>query len=158
MEVVDIKKLSPSDTEDLKELLLLFRDVFEWPAFSVPPEAHLRKVLSAPQQLVFTAWRQGVLVGGLTAYVLPEFETESSLVYIYDLAVDTQHQRKGIGTQLIAAVKDYCKREGFIELFVQADEADDYAVEFYRKTGGEELKVAQFSYHFQHTKKDEHQP
>lgn len=148
MERVEIKKLSSSDTEKLKELLLLFRDVFGQTAFSMPPDAHLQKMLRQPQHLVFAAWRQGGLAGGATAYVLPEFETEQSLVYIYDLAVKTEFQRRGIGGQLIAGIKEYCRQQGFTELFVQADEADDYAVDFYRKTGGEELKVAQFSYHF----------
>lgn len=148
MEEVEIRRLGLSDTEDLKALLLLFRDVFAQTAFAMPPEAHLQKMLKAPQHLVFVARRQTEVVGGLTAYVLPEFETEQSLVYIYDLAVKTELQRCGIGRQLIAGVKDYCRQHGFIELFVQADEGDDYAVDFYRKTGGEELKVAQFSYHF----------
>lgn len=148
MEIVEIKKLLPSDTETLKTLLLLFRDVFEQTTFSMPPDAHLQKMLANPQHLVFSAWLEGGLKGGATAYVLPEFETEGSLVYIYDLAVSVKDQRKGIGTQLIAGIKDYCRQQGFAELFVQADAADDYAVDFYRKTGGEEMNVVQFSYRF----------
>ena len=148
MEVVDVRKLRSSDTDKLKELLLLFSDVFGQTAFSMPADAHLQKMLGNPQHLVFTAWRQGVLAGGATAYVLPEFETEGSLVYLYDLAVKTELQRKGIGQQLIAGMKAYCRQQGFAELFVQADEADGYAVDFYRKTGGEELRAVQFSYRF----------
>lgn len=155
MTIVEVKKLLPSDTEKLKELLLLFRDVFEQPAFSMPADAHLQKMLTNPQHLVFTAWLQGTLAGGATAYVLPEFETEHSLVYIYDLAVKTDLQRRGIGRQLIAGVEAYCRIQGFVELFVQADAADDYAVDFYRKTGGEEMKVVQFSYRFPSALPDE---
>lgn len=141
-----IKKLSPDDADKLKQLLLVFRDVFVQTNFTMPPDTHLQNRLNSTLHLVFTASRHDVVVGGLTAYILPEFETESSIVYIYDLAVKTEHQRRGIGQQLIKGINEYCRQQDITEVFVQADEADDYAVEFYRKTGGKEMKVVQFSY------------
>lgn len=42
---------------------------------------------------------------------------------------------------------DYCRREGFEEIFVQADKVDDYAIDFYRSTNPTtEQQVVQFSY------------
>ena len=40
-----------------------------------------------------------VVVGGLTAHVLPSAYSASAEVYIYDLGVKAEMQRKGIGTQ-----------------------------------------------------------
>lgn len=142
-----IEKLVVTDIEKLKGLLLSYEAVFEWQNFVMPSENHLRKMLNNPQHLVFVATNDHKVIGGLTAYILPEFESENSLVYIYDLAVQTEHQRKGVGQQLIQGVREYCaKQPGLIEVFVQADEEDEYAVDFYRKTGGTEMKVRQFSY------------
>jgi aminoglycoside 3-N-acetyltransferase I len=70
-------------------------------------------------------------------------------VYIYDLAVDSRHQRKGIGAKLIAAITSFCKAEGMQEVFVQADRVDEHAVEFYRKTGATEEDVLHFYYDLQ---------
>ena len=146
-ENIEIKKLTHLDTDRLKQLLYLFEDVFEWPSFTMPSNKHLQRMLESPQHLVFTALLQGRIIGGLTAYVLEEFETENSLVYIYDLAVKTEYQRQGIGQQLIKGINVYCRQQGFAEVFVQSEEKDNYAVDFYRKTMDEEMKVIQFTYH-----------
>ncbi len=145
-DTIEIKRLTPPDTDKLKQLLYVFDDVFEWSLFTMPSDKHIYKMLESAQHLVFTALLNGVVIGGLTAYVLDEFETETSLVYIYDLAVKTEYQRQGIGQRLIKGINEYCRQQGIAEVFVQADEADDYAVDFYRKTGGKEMKVAQFTY------------
>ncbi len=141
-----IKKLNDSDTGKLQQQLLLFSHVFNQKHFSMPSTIHLQKMLANPHHLVFVATLNDAVIGGLTAYLLPEFETETSLVYIYDLAVQTEHQRKGIGKQLIASINKFCKQQGITEVFVQAEEKDEYAVNFYRKTGGKEMKVIQFAY------------
>ena len=146
-ENIKIQKLTCRDVNKLKQLLSVFENVFEWASFTPPPEKHLHKMLESPQHLVFTALLNGMVIGGLTAYLLDEFETETSIVYIYDLAVKTEYQRQGIGQQLVKGIADYCRQQKNItEVFVQADEEDEYAVDFYRKTGGKEMKVAQFTY------------
>jgi aminoglycoside 3-N-acetyltransferase I len=66
---------------------------------------------------------------------------------VYDLAIDKEFQRKGIGKQLIAAVNKHCREMGFEEVFVQADKVDEYALDFYRSTNTtEEEDVSHFYY------------
>jgi aminoglycoside 3-N-acetyltransferase I len=43
-------------------------------------------------------------------------------------------------------LKSYCKKNGYEEMFVLADDADDHAIEFYRSTGATEGRVVNFSY------------
>ena len=86
------------------------------------------------------------VVGGLTAHVLPLTYFPSSEVYVYDLAVETEFQRKGIGRQLINSLKEYRAGLHFKEVFVQADLEDGHALEFYRATGGMAESVVHFSY------------
>jgi aminoglycoside 3-N-acetyltransferase I len=95
---------------------------------------------------VFVAKEKKVIIGGLTAYILPSYYSDSSEVYIYDLAIKKNFQRKGIGKKLLQSLKAYCGQNEYKVLFVQADVTDAYALNFYQSTGGIPQKVIQFSY------------
>ncbi len=43
-------------------------------------------------------------------------------------------------------LKQYCRSLGAEEVFVQADQEDTQAVNFYRATGGAPMQVIQFNY------------
>ena len=47
---------------------------------------------------------------------------------------------------LISAINSYCKEIGVMEVFVQADEVDGYALDFYHSTGATAEKVVHFYY------------
>ena len=74
-------------------------------------------------------------IGGLAAYELKKFEQERSEVYIYDLAVDAAHRRKGVATALIRTLGEAARKRGAYVMFVQADigEEDEAANALYRK-------------------------
>jgi aminoglycoside 3-N-acetyltransferase I len=40
--------------------------------------------------------KSGVVVGGIAAYELKKFEQERSEIYIYDLAVASEHRREAL--------------------------------------------------------------
>lgn len=127
-------------------LIRLFEDVFEMKDFVMPPADHLEKLLARDDFFVFVALMDGQVIGGLTSYTLRQYYSTSPLVYIFDLAVATEYQRKGIGRTLIAEIQNYCKGIGVEEVFVQADLADDYALDFYRSTGATAEDVVHFYY------------
>jgi ribosomal protein S18 acetylase RimI-like enzyme len=129
----------------LKALVRLYAEVFETQSFTMPSAGYLQALLEKEHVMFFTALSGGEVVGGLTAYVLPSVYFEKSEIYIYDLAVATEYQRKGIGRQLINALKEYCKEAGR-EIFVQADIEDQHAIDFYKATGGRSEDVIHFSY------------
>lgn len=89
---------------------------------------------------------EGKVIGGSTSYTLHQYYSKLPLVYIYDLAVKTKFQRQGIGKMLISGITNYCREIGIEEVFVQADEEDGYAIEFYHSTGATTEKVVHFSY------------
>lgn len=134
------------DIDQFIELIQLFAEIFEMENFSLPSEAHLRSVLAKEAFFVFAATYKNRIIGGLTAYTIQQYFAESPIAYIYDLAVKVDFQRQGIGKKLIAAATDFFKTKGYKEVFVQADEEDGYALEFYRSTGGIETKVRHFNY------------
>ncbi len=143
---VTLKKLDKNDIKKFNALIEVFADVFEMENFAMPNNDHLQNLLIKQHFMVFVALRNDVVVAGLTSYVLDQCYGTQPIVYIYDLAVSNEFQRMGIGTKLIAEINNYCKSIGIKEVFVQADLADDYAVDFYRSTGAKSLSVEHFTY------------
>lgn len=87
------------------------------------------------------------IVGGLSVYILEQYYSKKPLAYLYDLAVLKEFQRKGVGRKLMEFVTRYCRQKGIEEVFVQADKADEYAIEFYRSTKPtNEEQVVHFTY------------
>jgi aminoglycoside 3-N-acetyltransferase I len=130
----EIKILTHNDIRDFTELINVFEEVFEMKNFIKPDDHYLQTVLAKPDFLVLISKAGDKVLGGLTVYILYQYYSQKPLAYIYDLAVLKDFQRKGIGKMLIKHLKDYCKKNGFDEIFVQADRIDDYALDFYRLT------------------------
>ncbi len=145
----EIIKLNPTDTNDFSYLIKVFEAVFEWENSYLLKREHLEKLLGNSKFLVFVAKIDKEIIGELTAHVLDRYDTEKSSVYIYDLAITTHYQRKGIGKRLIATLNDYCTKNGCNEVLVQAETDDFQAVNFYRTTPiTSELKATHFTYSF----------
>ncbi|RZL40910.1 MAG: GNAT family N-acetyltransferase [Pedobacter sp.] len=142
----EIIKLSPHEIDKFIDLIRVFEDVFEMENFRLPQKNYLQQLLAKEDFMVFVAIQNNEVIGGLTAYTLQQYYVQKPVVYIYDLAVKREFQRHGIGKKLIAEINNYCKGIGVQEVFVQADEVDDYALDFYRSTGGSAEKVVHFSY------------
>jgi aminoglycoside 3-N-acetyltransferase I len=146
METV-IKKLKAHQLNEFVDLIGIFEEVFEMENFSLPGKEHLQALLNKPGFMVFVATVDNHVVGGLTAYTLDQYYSEKPLAYIYDLAVLEKYQRQGIGKMLVASITSFCEKSGYEEVFVQADKADDYALDFYRKTSiTNEEEVVHFYY------------
>ena len=143
---VNVKKLGTGDINQFMELILLFKEVFEMEDFKHPPLSYLKELLDKDHFMVFVAESEGKVVGGLTSYILLQYYSQHPLAYIFDLAVKKELQRAGIGKKLMAKIQLYCKDRGVEEVFVQADEGDANALDFYRTTGGRAEKVVHFTY------------
>jgi aminoglycoside 3-N-acetyltransferase I len=143
---IQIKKLGKQDMDQFIALVSLFEDVFEMKNFQMPDKDHLQQLLEKDSFFVFVALADHQVVGGLTSYTLQQYYSIKPLVYIYDLAVRSEYQRQGIGKKLISAINSYCQEMGMEEVFVQADEEDGHALEFYRATGATSGKVVHFNY------------
>ena len=131
---VTIKYLDKNDLSLFSELVDVFAIVFEMEGFVKPPKKQLQKCLSGDNFGAVVALKDGKVIGGLTVYYLEQYYSTSPLAYIYDLAVMPAHQRIGIGKKLIDFINNFCRANGFEEVFVQADRVDGHAVDFYRGT------------------------
>jgi len=143
---VEIKQLDSSQVKDFIDMLLLFEEVFKMEDFQMLDKHYLQELLKQKNFIVFAAMCQDDVIGGLTAHILPSYHFQSSEVYIYDLAVKTEFQRRGIGRKLIESIKEYCKVNNLESFFVQAHEEDTHALEFYHSAGGLSEKVVHYTY------------
>lgn len=141
-----VRALTPDELPQFQSLLRLFERVFEMKDFIPPPDEHLRSVLADDGFIAMVAEEEGAVVGGLTAYILRQYYMTRPIAYVYDLAVETARQRKGIGLRLMAELREHCRARGCDEVFVQADNVDEHALRFYRKSGASEEAVTHFTY------------
>lgn len=135
---IEIRVLSAGEANIARQMLGVFGSAFEDLATytsNQPDDSYLNRLLSNRDFIAIAALSESGVVGGLAAYVLPKFEQARAEVYIYDLAVDLAHRRKGIATALIRAVQREAKTRGAYVVFVQADYEDEPAVALYTKLG-----------------------
>jgi aminoglycoside 3-N-acetyltransferase I len=135
------QQLCAEDVPTLKQLLRVFGEAFEdidTYQRAVPRDEYLRSLLAKPDFIALVATAGDKVVGGLAAYVLEKFEQERQEIYIYDLAVQGQHRRKGIATRLINDLRHLARERGIHIIYVQADKADDPAKALYESLGTKE--------------------
>lgn len=135
------KQLTASDLSLLKELLKVFGEAFDDVSTyqdAVPSDDYLKSLLSKPHFIALVAMDAGQVVGGIAAYELEKFEQVRKEIYIYDLAVDEKHRRKGIATGLILELKRLAKERQAYVIYVQADLVDEPAIKLYESLGTRE--------------------
>ena len=135
------------DVYEFEKLLVAFGEIFE-EDIDHPSKEHLTKLLRSEQLLVITAKVGNEVVGGLTAYVLVNYQVEGASIYIYDLGVKESFRNNGIGKSLIKFLIDYSKQNNIQDIFVDTEQiGNEEAIAFYNKTGFDtETKVLQYTY------------
>jgi aminoglycoside 3-N-acetyltransferase I len=134
----EIRVLGATDADVLRQMLAMFGHAFDdVPTYAAnqPDDAYLRDLLASRTFVAIGALDGTTIVGGLAGYVLPKFEQARSEFYIYDLAVDLAHRRRGIATRLIQELRSLASARGIYVIFVQADHGDDAAIALYDKLG-----------------------
>lgn len=86
------------------------------------------------------------VIGGINAHTLPMSRSSSRELFICDLAVEPNHQRRGVGRRLVRDLQTSAAAQGIHEMFVPADNEDEHDLNFYRAIGGVEMAVTHFSF------------
>jgi aminoglycoside 3-N-acetyltransferase I len=140
-----IKRVSSTDLKDARQLFTLMARVFAEPAEPLSDD-YIARLLSRPEFWALAAFSGAEIIGGITAHVLPMTRSESSELFIYDLAVHADFQRKGVGRRLVTALCEQASEVGIREVFVSADNDDTHALDFYRNLGGLPSPVTMFTF------------
>jgi aminoglycoside 3-N-acetyltransferase I len=132
------EQLTSGDLPRARGLLAVFERAFgeaDAGGERPPDDDHLAAVLGKPNVVALVALDGATVVGGLVAYELDKLEQPRSEIYIYDLAVDEAHRRRGVAIGLIGALRAIARQRGARVMFVQADRADLPAVRLYESIG-----------------------
>lgn len=142
---VGTRRLTSGDRELARVLFTLMAEVFEEDSGYLSDD-YLDRLLNQEGFWAMAACMGGNVVGGLTAHTLPMTRTESSEIFIYDIAVRKDMQRKGVGRHLMEALFKNAAAMGIHSVFVPADNVDRQAFGFYRALGGTQNQVAFFTF------------
>ena len=143
--MIEIERLGPSDATRARALFAMMAEVFEEPAATLS-DAYLARLLARPDFWALAAVEGSDVVGGLTAHALMMTREEATELFIYDVAVRTDRQRRGIGRQLLDELRARAAVAGVDVCFVPAENEDAHALEFYRAIGGEPSPVTFFTF------------
>lgn len=141
MQSRNIRRLGPKDKLAFRQMNAMFGQAFDDPETYTgepPCEDYVSDLLSKDHVILLVSLQDDEVVGGLVAYELQKFERQRLEIYIYDLAVDEGHRRRGIATALIEHLRDIARARGAWIVYVQADYGDDPAITLYTKLGTRE--------------------
>jgi len=135
-----VRQLGQDDLDLMNALLLTFGSAFndtETYAERRPSADYTQQLLASDYFIALAALKDKEVIGGIAAYELKKFEQERSEIYLYDLAVDEKHRRKGVATALIQELRKISAARGVWVIFVQADTnvEDEPAIALYTKLG-----------------------
>jgi aminoglycoside 3-N-acetyltransferase I len=142
---MQLKRLKAGDRELAKVLFPLMSEVFEEGSGKLS-DGYIDRLLGREDFWAIAAFVGNDIVGGITAHTLPMTRAEYSEIFIYDIAVRREHQRKGIGRRLVEELRAQAAGMGITDLFVPADNEDAHALDFYRALGGEAAPVTIFTF------------
>ncbi len=137
-------RLQASDETLARQLFLLLAEIFENQATPLSSR-YLQRLLARADFWAIAAFTDDLLAGGLTAFTLPKITSESSEIFLYDIAVHPNFQRQGIGRRLVTHLRHAASSEGIDTLWVPADNEDQHALDFYHSLGGSAAPVTIFT-------------
>ena len=138
-----IRRLGLADQAAARATFSLMAKVFDE---GVEPlsDGYLDQLLRRPEFWVLAAFENDRAIGGLTGHELMMTRSEATEIFLYDIAVDTEHHRRGIGRRLVDTLRTMARTEGIDVIFVPADNQDTHALDFYRSLGGRPAAVTMF--------------
>jgi aminoglycoside 3-N-acetyltransferase I len=145
----EIKKLNPNQVELADQLIRMFGFEDEAGSRQFSSPKYLRKMLKRDDFHVIVALENGNLVGGLTAYEMQMFKSETTEMFLYEIEVAESHRKKGIGKALIEFLKQICVEKGVAVMFVGTEKDNFPARRLYASTGGDaDEETVWFNYLF----------
>src|SRR5262249_8726307 len=102
---IRIKRLTAGEQTLSRDLFIMMAEVFE-EACEPLSDSYLYRLLSRDEFWALAAYAGDEVVGGITAHTLPMTRSESAELFIYDVAVRKDYQRKGIGRRLMTALRE----------------------------------------------------
>lgn len=98
---------------------------------------YLSRFLSRPENYLIVATDDDKPVGYLIAYLLDRVDRNQSMMFFYEISVTSSHHRRGAGTGMINLLKQFCREQNVMKMWVHTNVSNPAAVRLYEATGGE---------------------
>jgi len=123
-----VRKLDPGEAATAAALIQSFHS-------RAVSEAHLSNLLSDSANVLLVAELAAQVVGFAYAHWLDRLARERQHLFLYEIEVDSRHQRKGIGRELMNAILVEARSKQ-ADVFVFTNHSNARAVSFYESMGG----------------------
>lgn len=142
-DAVEIRRLGTTDLAPARAAFAMMHRVFETEPGELS-DRYLVDLLASGSFWAIGAFEADEPVGCITAHELPMTRSEQTELFIYDLAVRPDRQRRGIARRLVETLVSDASERGTDVVFVAADDEDDHAIAFYAGLGGRAAPVTMF--------------
>ena len=140
---VVIERLGVGDVQRARAAFKMMHNVFDEDPDALS-DAYVTGLLANESFWAIGAFEAGEAIGCITGHELAMTRHERTELFVYDLAVRVDDQRRGIGRQLVNALVTSAADRGIDVVFVPADDDDTHALAFYANLGGRPAKVTMF--------------
>lgn len=142
---IQIRKLGANEIELAQSVFSVMASVFEECVPSASRK-HVAALLGRSDFFLIAGLFNGKPIAGLTAFVLPLTRSETTELFVYDVAVAAAYQRQGVGRRLMQEARNLAAADGIATTWVPADNRDGDALGFYRSIGGKPSAVTIFTF------------
>lgn len=104
--------------------------------YPTPSPGYLRTFLSRLDNVLIAATDDGIPVGFIVAYLLDRVDRVQQMMFFYEIGVAESYRRRGVGTQMIAALKAICRTTDVMKMWVPTGRSNVAATRLYASTGG----------------------
>ena len=140
---VVIERLGVGDVQRARGAFEMMHDVLDEDS-DVLSDGYVTGLLANESFWAIGAFEAGEAIGCITGHELAMTRHERTELFIYDLAVRVDKQRRGIGRRLVDVLVASASERGIDVVFVPADDDDKHALAFYESLGGRPAKVTMF--------------
>lgn len=131
-----IIKLQPTDVALARDLFTLFQLEDSNSSPTQASDGHLQKLLQRSDFHALAAVTDNKVLGGLAAYELVKYKTETVDMFLYEITVKQDHRQQGVGKMLMTELKQLCKKRNISKMFVVTERYNIAALELLKDTGG----------------------
>ena len=124
-EGTDIIRLSAGDEQTVRYLHRTLKTT-PTPASEPPSPDSVNEILLREDIYLLIAGTLEEPIGFLLAYRIPRIDRDCKMICLYELEVNQQHRRKGVGTSLVREMKTICRESDIMKMWVTT-EADNRA-------------------------------
>lgn len=125
---IHVTRLRPADLQAAQENISLFWE-------QVPTDQQMLEFLHKPSNFLFAAWVGEQPAGQVTGYLLPRWDANPPMLFLYSIDVLPRYRRRGIGRLLVEAFRRAGREAGCGKTFVLTSENNLAAVRLYTTTG-----------------------